>query len=243
MGVGDPGDRGPVDPLVIDVIEMGGDVAGREALRVERDHHLVQPREPTLAHGHRGGFEAAVAIPWDLHLDVADLGAHGLGVMAVPGVSRAPPLHAVAFIAEMIGDLGLQRPLQDPADQPSQQAAFASERDTGRLGLLDEPLGGLCHQRVGRQRQLRRRGHLTLGARHALRCGCHRNDPSWSTAAHRGPSGPPPVTHTLHQPLVSAVFGSFRPGGGRPGTPGRMGCGTRRLARSQQRRTRWSGST
>ena len=117
---------------------MGGDVAGREAFRVERDHHLIQPRQPALPDRHRDRFEAAVAIPRDLHRDVADLGADRLGIVPVARVPRPAPVDRVRLVAEVIGDLGLERALQHLANQAGQQATFAGQRDTGRLGLFDQ---------------------------------------------------------------------------------------------------------
>lgn len=78
-------------------------------------------------------------------------------------------------------------------------SALSEARDTAHLGLLDEAVSGRSEHRIRRQHQLRRRRHLNPSSLRVVRCGCHGNDPSRPTAARRGPSGPPSLTHTLQQ--------------------------------------------
>ncbi len=199
-GVGDPRDCRAVNLLVIHVEEVRGDVASRQALGVERDDHLIEPSKPARTDRHRDWVEIAIAITRHFHSDAANLGSNRFRVVAVARVARPSALERVRFVAEMVGDLGFQRPLQHLLHETGQQAALAGERDAVSVGLIDQALRDQRQAGIGRQCQRRRRDQLDLRFRNFIRFHC--SDPSRTTASSCGPDRTTPVTHSLQQSLT-----------------------------------------
>ena len=107
--------------------QMRGNISGREAFRVERDHHLIQARQATLPDRHDLWFERCVAIPGNLNLNLTELGANRFRVVTVPRVARATPFHSVTFVSEMVVHLDAGRALEHLANQIRQQTSLASQ--------------------------------------------------------------------------------------------------------------------
>jgi hypothetical protein len=87
--VGDPTDGLLADRGAVDLGEVRGDLAGGQALGIEREHHLIDPVEPALPLAHDLRLERAGTIPRDVDLDLASvLGQHRLRPGAMANVVR-----------------------------------------------------------------------------------------------------------------------------------------------------------
>ena len=60
------------------------------------------------------------------------LDAEGAGVVAVVRGPRPAAFNRLGLVAEVFGHLDMERALQDPADQPGQQATLASPSGAAR---------------------------------------------------------------------------------------------------------------
>ncbi len=154
--VGDRGDRLPGHLGSIDLGQVGLDLTGRQALRRERDDHLVHAGQALLPLLDDLRLEAAVAVAGHGYLDRADVGEHGLGAGAVAGVAAVLPGGIVLVIAEMVGDLTLESRLQEPLGQLLEQPALAGQLKA--LGL--SPAHQLVNQPVVHRLRRRRLGRL-----------------------------------------------------------------------------------
>ena len=124
------GHGGPVD-----VIEMRGDLAGRESLGGQRQYDLVDTGQPSLALLDDHRIEGAVGVPRHLDLDRADLGEHRLGPSPIAGIARPAPNGVVFVIAQVLGHLRIQRGLEHVLGQLVEQAVRADQLDTLFLRL------------------------------------------------------------------------------------------------------------
>jgi len=115
--VGDRGDRLPGHLRAVDLGQVGLHLAGGQALGRQRDHQLVHPGEPSLPLGHDLRLETAVPVAGHVDLHRTDLGQHRLGAVAVAGIPTVAAGGVVALVAEVIGDLTLQRRLNQPFRQ------------------------------------------------------------------------------------------------------------------------------
>ena len=133
--VGDRGDRLPGHLGAVDLGQVRRDLPGGQPLRRQRDHHLVDPGQPPLPLARRS---SARSVPsrsrGHVDLDRPDLGQHRLGPVPVAGVAAVPPGRVVLVVAEVVGDLALQRGLQHPLGQLRQQPALAGQLQPARAG-------------------------------------------------------------------------------------------------------------
>ena len=93
-------------------MQVAPDLAHRHAARIERQNAIVEAVEPALALRHDRRLEAAVAVARHSQLDRAVFGQHRLARMAVAAVARAAACRIALLVAQAIGQLGAQRPLQ-----------------------------------------------------------------------------------------------------------------------------------
>jgi hypothetical protein len=126
--VGDRGDGLAGHLRAVDLGQMRRHLPGGQPSRGQRDHQLVDPGQPPLALGDDLRLERAVPVAGDVDLDRPDLGQHGLGAVPVAGVPAIAPGRVVAVIAEVVGDLALERGLDQPLRQLGQQAALTGQR-------------------------------------------------------------------------------------------------------------------
>ncbi|GAB3003113.1 hypothetical protein GCM10023080_081010 [Streptomyces pseudoechinosporeus] len=98
-----------------------------EALRRERQHHLVDAGQAALPLLDDLRLEGAGGVPGHLHLDRTHVGQHGLRPGAVAAVAVVLPGRIVLLIADVVGDLALQGGLQHPLGQLLQQPALAGQ--------------------------------------------------------------------------------------------------------------------
>jgi hypothetical protein len=150
------GDQVAGDVDVVDLRQVGLDLAGGQALGIQRQDRGVEALHPPRVLGHHGRGEGPGPVPGDVQLDRPDVGQHRLAGRSVAGVARSGTGRIALLVAEMLGHLGLQRAFQDQFDQPGQQPAFADQVHPLAAGPLDQLLGQIPVQ-LGRTRQLRPR--------------------------------------------------------------------------------------
>jgi len=136
--VGDPADRVLGHGRAIDVVEVRGDLSGRQPTRGEREHDLVDPGESSLTFLDDLRLERPRPVPGHVDLDGTDLGQHGLGAAAVADVAALSLL--VLLVTEVFGQLCLERCLQDSLGESVQQPVGADEVDALFLRLLQQLL-------------------------------------------------------------------------------------------------------
>ena len=118
---------------------MRGDLAGGQALGIQRQHHLIDPRQPPLPLADDLRLERAIAVPRhpDRHLAAA-LGQHRLSPGAVTHIPGLAGRRAVLVMAQVLGQLLVQRRLQHRLGQLLEQPIRAGQRQA--------PLPGPGHQ-------------------------------------------------------------------------------------------------
>ncbi len=162
----DPRDRLLAHRRAVDLGEVRADLAGRQALGIQRQHDLIDPGQPPLPLLDDLRLERAVPVAG--HLDrylPAALGQHRLGPGPVPHVPRIITGRAVLVMTEMLGHLLIQRRLQHRLGQLPEQPVRAGQRHA----LLPGP----GHQLLG-QLLLRGRLRLVLLPRcHSVQCRGH----------------------------------------------------------------------
>src|SRR4029450_8603637 len=147
-GIGDAADRVPGDVGPVDLSEMGLNVTGGHALRIQGDDVAGQAGETALALADRDRVEGAVAVPRHPQSDLADLGRHRLGVRALAAIAPPAPLDRVWLVADMVGHLDLEPGLEDLAHQSRQQPVVAGQFDTLGTSPVNELGRPLPHRRL-----------------------------------------------------------------------------------------------
>jgi hypothetical protein len=102
---------------LIDLLQVPLDLARRHPPRVQRDHLLVEARQPPLALRHQLRLEAALAVPGHLDLDLTRVRLEALLRAAVARVAAVAALRRVLLIAQMLRELAFQRALEQPLRQ------------------------------------------------------------------------------------------------------------------------------
>jgi len=159
-GIGDLGDQVWGDVDLVDVEQVGLDVAHGHAVGVEADHDLVDPIQAALALAHDLGLVGAVAVPRHVQIERACLGDQLLRGVAVAAVSRPVPGRVADLVAEVIGQLFGQRPLEHGLGHLLEQAALAEQLHALLTGLLDERLGLLGIEELWLLRRASGSSHL-----------------------------------------------------------------------------------
>ena len=126
-GVGDARDQvvANLDPVQLAQVRL--DVAHRHAARVHRNDLLVEAVKAPLVLGHDLRFERAGAVARLLDSHRAVLGMHGLLAEAVAGVAGPTRRRLTALVAEMLRQLGVHRPLDQPLRQTLKQPVRAGD--------------------------------------------------------------------------------------------------------------------
>ncbi len=177
--VGDLRDRLPAHRRVIDLGQVRLDLAGREALRVQRDHVPRQALEPAPMLGDRHRRERALSVARHRQIDLADLGLDAFGRRPVARVRRPASLGGMTLVAQMLGHLDLQAGLEHLAHQTRQQPPVAGQLHALSTRPGHQMLGPVLHRRLAGSVASRQRGQILIS---------HRHDPSRPTAHSCGPS-------------------------------------------------------
>jgi len=99
------------------------DVAHRQSARVQGQDLLVEPPKAALALADDPGLEAAVPVAGSVDRDLPLLGDQGLGRRPVALIACAAGRLLVGFVAEVVGQLNLHRPLHQALGQLGEQPA------------------------------------------------------------------------------------------------------------------------
>ena len=150
--VGHPGYEvvGHLDPVYL--FEVGLHVANRHAPGVQGDDPPVEPVQAGAALGDDLGLEGPLPVPGHVQVHGPRLGVQPLGSGPVSGVARPDPRRVAPLIAQVIGQLLGQGPLEHRLGHLRQQAV--GPQQIGALGV--NPL----HERVQ---------HLPRHQRHRFR--------------------------------------------------------------------------
>ena len=108
--------RHPADEVRRDLgpVKLGQvtlDLAHRHAARVEAQNLAVEAIEPGLALGDQLRLEAADAVAWHRNVDLAILGQDRLCARSVAAVAAAAARRIAFLVAQVLGQLGPERPL------------------------------------------------------------------------------------------------------------------------------------
>ena len=125
--VGDLRDQIRRDLGAVDLREVPLDLADRQTAGVEADHTIVEPDPPGLTLLDDLRLKRALAIPRGADPQRSLIGQDRLCRLAVARVPRATGRRLTGLIAQMLGQLGLQRPVQQPARQLPQQPVRARD--------------------------------------------------------------------------------------------------------------------
>ena len=155
--VGDAADQVVAD---LDAVELGQvrlDVTNAHPARVHRDDLLVKASEAPLALRHDLRRKAALAIARRLDPNRAMLGRQRLRRRPIPRIAGPTRRRLAVLIAEVLGQLGIHRALDQPTRQIGQQAAgpddlLLAARPGEQLvdQLIAEPLADLLGQPLDR---------------------------------------------------------------------------------------------
>jgi hypothetical protein len=140
---------------LVELLQMGADFPDGEAAGVEREHFLVEARQPAQPLGDQLGHEAPGPVAGNVQRDLVGVGENRLGAGAVAMIGLAWRLRLARFIAQVLGELGLQGPLD--------QRLLHLPEDALEVGRRLHP----SEQRIkGRRRELRGvlllAGHIIL---------------------------------------------------------------------------------
>jgi hypothetical protein len=117
---------------------MTRDLAVRESLRGQRQHHFVYPGQPALALLDDLRLEGAGNVPGHPDLYRPNLGQHGLGAGAVADAAGLLPGGIVHPVTDVVGDLAFQNRLQHPLGQLLQKPTLASQMQALTTGPVDQ---------------------------------------------------------------------------------------------------------
>jgi hypothetical protein len=96
------------------------------------------------------------------------VGQHRLGPVAVAGVAAITAGHVMLVVAEVVGELALQRGLQQPLGQLLQQPSLPGQLQPAGAGSVRQLLDQLLVQRIqalGRRRRVLTQHRLEIHSR------------------------------------------------------------------------------
>jgi len=121
--------------------QMGADLTSGQALRRQRQHHVLHTGQAALPLAHDLRLETAITIAGHVNRYRADLGQHRLTTGAVTTVATIAAGRIVLVVAQVVGDLTLQRRLQHPLGQLLQQPTLTGQLQSASPNAVQ--LGGL----------------------------------------------------------------------------------------------------
>ncbi len=122
--VGHPRDQLAADVHAVELAQVALDIAGRQAAAVERQDLLIEPLEPSLALAHQPRLKAPVTVARRPDLNRPVLGDQRLGLaLAVARITHPARRLLMRLITEMVSQLDLERPLDQPLGQLSEHPA------------------------------------------------------------------------------------------------------------------------
>ena len=121
--VGDLRDQLAADLHAVDLLQVRLDVPRRQPPRVQREDLVVEPHKAALALSDDLRLEAAVAIPRGVDRYPPLIADQRLGRRPIPSVAGATGRLQMRLVAQMVGQLDLQRSLDQPLGQLRQHPA------------------------------------------------------------------------------------------------------------------------
>ncbi len=118
----------------------------REPADGQREHHLIHTGQPALTPLDDLRLERTLTIPGNVENNRPDLGHHRLRASAVAGISAGRLL--VLLVPKVVGDLTLERGLEDLLRELLQQPALAGQPDPVRLRPVHQLADQLLVQRL-----------------------------------------------------------------------------------------------
>src|SRR3974390_1760218 len=106
---------------------MALDLAHRHTPGVEAQNLVVEPIEPRLAFRDKAGLETPAAIAGDRNLDLAVIGQQRLRTTAVAAVAASPAGWVALLVAQMLRQLGAERPLDQRLLKLLEKPVFAGQ--------------------------------------------------------------------------------------------------------------------
>ena len=140
---GDPADRLAADPGPVQLGDVGLDLAGGHPAGVQGDDLLVQPGQTPLALADQLRLKAALAVPRSVDPHRALVGQERLGRPAVARVPHPARRRVPGRIAQMLGQLLLERALDHPAGDLAEHAVLSEDLALASLAgdqLVDHPV-------------------------------------------------------------------------------------------------------
>ena len=119
--VGHPADQVQADLDPVHLGQVRADVTHRQPAGIERQDLVVEPNEPALALFDDLRLKGPVAVTGSVDLDLAVLGDQRLGRCAIALIGRPARRLAVRLVANVVGQLDLHRPLDQPLGQLGEQ--------------------------------------------------------------------------------------------------------------------------
>jgi hypothetical protein len=161
--VGNRGDRLTGHVGAVHLGQMRGDLTGRQTLRRQRDHHVLNPGQSPLTLLHDLRLEAAVPVTGHADVNRTDLGQHHLAPHPVTGVTAVVAGRVTLVIPQVVGELTVQRRFQDPFGQLLQQTACTGQLQPRRAGLFHQLVDELGVDPVIRPRRSTLRHPASIG--------------------------------------------------------------------------------
>ena len=131
----------------IHLLEVMQDVADTHPVRVKADDHVVQAAgNPAGPFGHQPRLEVSRPVAGHLDALLPDPGLHLLADRAIPRIAGIMAGRVMPGIAQVPGQLSLQRPLQHRLDQLTQHGPLTGQPQPP--GLVPRPLQQRIQQPV-----------------------------------------------------------------------------------------------
>jgi len=131
-----------------------------QPFRGQRNNHLIETGQPPLPFRDDLRLETRIPVPRHSDLHRPRLSEHGLGPVAITGITAITAGRVVPAIAEMVIQLAFQRALDYHFRELAEQAALAGEPQAARAGTL----GQLPQHLLISRRQLRWQAETTTDA-------------------------------------------------------------------------------
>ena len=135
--VGDCGDEIGRDLYAVNLLQVRLDLPEGHASGVHRDDLVVEAVEARLPFLDELRLELGVTVAWDINVELAALAFDRLRGLAVAGVAGVVPGRVVRLIAEVMGQLALQRPLDHRLGELLQESV-GPEHIGGRLIVFQQ---------------------------------------------------------------------------------------------------------